>query len=85
MLNHSAHSNLQRAAAELQMKLGHSSAIHDDRNVLALKAAVLEMGRLIDQLSEFPGTASMKTKERIKPMAIYTHSGTRLSLQESHE
>ena len=34
--------------------------------MLALKAAVLEVGRLIDQLSEFSGTASMKTKERIK-------------------
>ena len=57
---------MQRAAAELQTKLGHSSPIHNDRNVLALKAAVLEVGRLIDQLSEFSGTASMKTKERIK-------------------
>jgi len=31
-----------------------------------LKAAVLEVERLIDQLLEFPGTAGIRTKERIK-------------------
>jgi len=31
-----------------------------------LKAAVLEVGRLIDRLSEFPGPAAIRTKEVIK-------------------
>jgi len=31
-----------------------------------MKAAVLEVGRLIDRLSEFPGPAAIKTKERIQ-------------------
>ena len=31
-----------------------------------MKAAVLEVERLIDRLSEFPGTAAIKTKERIE-------------------
>ena len=59
-------SDLQKAAAELQMKLGHLSPFHDKRDVLALKAAVLEAGRLIDWVSEFPGKAATKTKEQIK-------------------
>lgn len=59
-------SDLQRATVELQTKLGHSSPFHNDRNVLALKAAVLEVERLIGRLSEFPGNASTKTKDRIK-------------------
>ncbi|KAF9647525.1 hypothetical protein BDM02DRAFT_3187952 [Thelephora ganbajun] len=59
-------SDLQRATVELQTKLGHSSPLHEDRSVLKLKAAVLEVERLIDRLSEFPGSAAIKTKERIK-------------------
>ena len=51
---------------ELQTKLGHLSPFHNDRDVPALKAAVLEVGRLIDRLSEFPGNPATKTKERIK-------------------
>jgi hypothetical protein len=31
-----------------------------------LKAAVLEVGRLIDRLSEFSGSAAIKTKEQIE-------------------
>lgn len=34
--------------------------------MLALKAAVLEVGKLIDRVSEFPGKAATKTKEGIK-------------------
>ena len=59
-------SDLQKATVELQAKLGHSSSLHEHPNVPALKAAVLEVGRLIDRLSEFSGPAAMKTKERIK-------------------
>jgi len=59
-------SDLQRATVELQGRLGHSSSIHEHPNVPALKAAVLEVGRLIDRLSEFSGPAVMKAKERIK-------------------
>lgn len=59
-------SDLQRATTELQAKLGPSSSLHEHPNVPALKAAVLEVGRLIDRLSEFPGPAAMKTKEMIK-------------------
>ena len=33
---------------------------------MALKAAVSEVERLIGRLSEFPGPAATKTKERIK-------------------
>ena len=60
------YSDLQRAIVELQTKLGYSSSLHERRDVLALKAAVLELERLIGRLSEFPGPAAMKTKERIK-------------------
>lgn len=48
------------------MKLGHSSPFHDYRSALALKGAVLEAGRLIGRVSEFPGEAATKTRERIK-------------------
>jgi hypothetical protein len=34
--------------------------------VLALKAAVLEVEKLIGRLSEFPGNAATRTKERIE-------------------
>ena len=51
---------------ELRTKLTHLSPFHEDRNVPGLKAAVLEVGRLIDRLSEFPGKAATKTKEGIK-------------------
>ena len=50
----------------LQTKLGHSSPLHDGRNVPALKAAVLEVEKLINRLSKFPGPAAIETKERIK-------------------
>ena len=50
----------------LQMKLGHLSSLHERRNVSALKAAVLEVERLIGRLPEFSGPAAMKTKERIE-------------------
>ena len=60
-------SDLQKDIAELQAKLGHSSPLHKDRDASALKAAVLEVEKLIsDRLSEFPGTAAIRTKERIK-------------------
>ena len=42
------------------------SPLHDDRNTLALKAGVLEVEKLIDRVSEFPGNAATKVKERIK-------------------
>ena len=61
-----SYSDLQRATVELQMKLGHLSSLHEHRNVSALKAAVLEVERLIGRLSEFSGPAAMKTKERIE-------------------
>ena len=61
-----SYSDLQRATVDLQMKLGHLSSLHEHRNVSALKAAVLEVERLIGRLSEFSGPAAMKTKERIK-------------------
>ena len=51
---------------ELQTKLGHSSSFHDDHSTPALKAAVLEVGKLIDRLSEFSGKAAAKTKEGIE-------------------
>ena len=59
-------SDLQRATTELQTKLGHSSSFHSDRNVPALKAAVLEVRKLIGRLSEFTGNAAVKTKDGIK-------------------
>lgn len=59
-------SDLQRVAAELQTTLGHSSSLHEDRNVLALKAAVLEVERLIGRLSEFPVPTAVETKVRIE-------------------
>lgn len=58
-------SDLQKAAAKLQKKLGPSSSFHKGRDASTLKAAVLEVEKLLDRLSEFPGTASTKTKERI--------------------
>ena len=58
--------DLQRTALNLQKKLGYQGPLHNDPDVLALKAAVLEVGRLIDRLSEFPGPVAIKTKERIK-------------------
>lgn len=58
-------SDLQKATVELQATLGHSSPFHENRNVPALKAAVLEVENLIDWLSEFTGTVAAKTKERI--------------------
>jgi len=54
-----ASSDLQRATAEFQTKLGHSSPLHKQRSVLALKGAVLEVERLIDRLSEFPGSGTV--------------------------
>jgi len=59
-------SDLQKATAELQTKLGPSSSLHEHPNVPALKAAVLEVERLIDGLSGFPGSPAIKTKEQIK-------------------
>ena len=59
-------SDLQRAATGLQTRLGCSSSLHDDRNVSALKAAVLEVRSLIGRLSEFSVPAAVETKERIK-------------------
>ena len=59
-------SDLQKATAKLQTRLGPSSPLHNSRDASALRAAVLEVGKLIGCLSEFPGTASIKTKERIK-------------------
>ena len=59
-------SDLRCATEELQKKLGHLSPLHDGRNVLALKAAVLEVEKLIGWLSKFPGPAAIETKERIK-------------------
>ena len=59
-------SDLQRAVVKLQAKLGHSSPFHNDRSTLALKAAVLDVGKLIDRLSEFPGNAATITKEGIE-------------------
>jgi hypothetical protein len=60
-------SDLQRDAAKLQTKLGHSSSLHNQQSVSALKAAVLELERLIDRLSEFrgPGTV-VELQEQIK-------------------
>ena len=58
-------SDLQKATVELKTRLGHSSPFHENRNVPALKAAVLEVEKLIDWLSEFTGTVAVKTKERI--------------------
>ena len=51
---------------KLRTKLGPSSPFHDDRSAPALKDAVVEVGELIKQLSEFPGGAAAKTKEGIK-------------------
>ena len=59
-------SDLQRATVDLQTNLGHLSSLHEHRNVSALKAAVLEVERLIGRLSEFSGPAAVKTKERIE-------------------
>ena len=59
-------SDFQRATEELQANLGHSSSLHERCNVLELRDAVLEVGRLIDRLSEFPGPAAVETKERIR-------------------
>ena len=59
-------SDLRRAAAVLQAKLGHSSSLHSHRNVSALKAAVLEVEGLIGRLSEFSGPAAMRMNERIE-------------------
>lgn len=64
--NQFIHSDLQRDTVELQEKLGPSSPFHDDRNVQALKAVVLEVEKLIGRLSEFPGNAATKMGERIK-------------------
>lgn len=50
---------------ELQSTLGHSSQLHEGHNVRSLKAAVLEVEKLIELLSEFTGAAATKTKERI--------------------
>ena len=58
-------SDLRKATAKLQKKLGPSSPFHKGRDASTLKAAVLEVEKLLDRLSEFPGTASTKTKERI--------------------
>lgn len=59
-------SDLRGATEELQEKLGHSSSLHDGRNLPALKAAVMEVERLIDRLSEFSGPAAVETRERIE-------------------
>lgn len=59
-------SGLQRAAAELQTKLGHSSSFHEHCNIPALKAAVSEVERLIHRLSEIPGLAAAEAKARIE-------------------
>ena len=48
------------------MRLGHSSSLHEHHNVSTLKAAVLEVEKLIDRLSEFSGPAVIETKERIE-------------------
>ena len=42
------------------------SSLHEHRDVSALKAAVLEVGRLIRRLSEFPIPEVGETKELIK-------------------
>lgn len=59
-------SDLQRTATELQTRLGHSSSLHEHHSVPALKATVLEVGRLIDRFSEFSGPEAIKMKERIQ-------------------
>ena len=65
-LNHFILSNLREATIKLRTKLGPSSPFHDNRSAPALKDAVLEVGELIKQLSEFPGNAATKAKEGIK-------------------
>jgi hypothetical protein len=59
-------SDLQRAIVELQERLGHSSLLHDDRDELTLRAAVLGVGKLIGRVSDFSGSAAIKTKEGIE-------------------
>ena len=51
---------------KLQTKLGSFSPFHDNRSASALRDAVLEVGELIERLSEFPGSAATETKESIK-------------------
>jgi len=59
-------SDLQRTTVELQTELGHPSSLHERRDVPALKAVVMRVGRLIDRLEEFSRAAATKTKEGIK-------------------
>ena len=66
LLNHFTLSELREAAINLRMKLGPSSPFHDNCSTAALKEAVLEVGELVEWLSEFPGNAATKTKEGIK-------------------
>lgn len=54
------------AAVGVQTKLAQSPPRHVHPNILALKAAVLEIGSLVDRLSAFPGPATIKTRERIE-------------------
>ena len=59
-------SDLWGAADGLQTRLGHLSSLHEHRDVSALKTAVLEVGRLVNRLSEFPIPAAEETNELIK-------------------
>ena len=65
-LNRPILSDLREATIKLRTKLGPSSPFHDSRDAQALKDAVLEVGELIEWLSEFPGNAATKTKEGIE-------------------
>ena len=61
-----AFSELQRDVTQLQTKLGHSSSLHNRRDISTLKAAVLEVGELLNRLLELPVPAATETKERIE-------------------